>query len=348
MTWDPTGAVPDEEVLVATYNVEALFDTEKDHEKQDHDYLPTGFYAWDEAKLTRKLENLGRVIRAMNAGRGPDVLALNEVENLGIVTRLRDEVLGDLGYDTIVHLDTECIYGLDNAILSRFPLVAPARLHSVNHFRTEAARRARDILEATFDVHGVPLTVFVNHWPAGEGRTAAQRLDIGRQLRAQVERRLEAEPYGAVMVMGDFNATRDEDSFGRRGLHASSDAERVIDQDASVILYDTRAPDSGDEAATHFTRPWPYTGPDGDWKAIDHIFVTAGLLDDSRSERQLTWVEGSTVVFRPPFLLAEDGTPRTFFERGVKPREQELDRVGFSDHLPIVTRLRRVTPTRTS
>ena len=41
-------------------------------------------------------------------------------------------------------------------------------------------------------------------------------------------------------------------------------------------------------------------------------------------------------------LLADDGTPRTFFERGVKPREQPLDRVGFSDHLPVVTRLRRI------
>lgn len=340
MTWDPGTAVPDEEVLVATYNVEALFDTEKDHEKQDHEYLPTGYYAWDESKLSRKLENLGRVVRAMNAGRGPDLLALNEVENAGIVTRFRDEYLKDLGYETIVHLDTECIYGLDNAILSRFPLVEPARVHSVNSFRTEASRRARDILEATFDVHGVPLTIFVNHWPAGEGRTAAQRMDIGRQLRAHVERRLETAPYGAVMVMGDFNATRDEDSFGRRGLHASSDAERVIDQDASVILYDTRAPDSGAEAATHFTRAWPYTGADGEWKALDHIFVTAGLLASESSS--LTWVDGSTVVFRPPFLLAEDGTPRTFFERGVKPRDQDLERVGFSDHLPIVTRLRRV------
>ncbi|MBS2017450.1 MAG: endonuclease/exonuclease/phosphatase family protein [Deltaproteobacteria bacterium] len=340
MTWDPATPVPEGEVLVASYNVEALFDTEKDHEKQDHEYLPTGFYAWDEQKLTKKLENLSRVVRAMNGGLGPDLLALNEVENVRIATRFRDELLPDLGYDTLVHLDTECMYGLDNAILSRFPLLEPARLHAVNDFRTEASRRARDILEATFDVHGVPLTVFVNHWPAGEGRTAAQRLDIGKQLRAHVERKLRAEPFGAVMVMGDFNATRDEAAFGRRGLHASSDAERVIDPDASVILYDTRAPDSGEEAATHFTRPWPYTGPEGEWKAIDHIFVSAGLLD-AREERGLTWVDGSTVVFRPPFLLAEDGTPRTFFERGVKPREQAIDRVGFSDHLPIVTRLRR-------
>src|ERR1700744_5266914 len=327
MNLDPEAAAAEGEGVVATYNVEALFDTEKDYEKQDHEYLPNGFYAWDEAKLGRKLANLGKVVRTINGGRGPDILALNEGENVGIVTRLRREQLADLGYATIVHLDTECVYGLDNAILSRFPLVKPAKLHAVNDFRTEASRRARDILEATFDVHGVSLTVFVNHWPAGAGRTSAQRLDIARQLRTHVERHIEADPSGAVMVVGDFNATRDEDSFGRRGLHASSDPERVRADDASGILSDPRAPDSGDEAATHFTRPYPYTGPDGEWKALDHIFVAPGLL----GKGSLAWIEGSTRVLKPDFLLADDGTPRTFFERGVKPRDQDLDRVGFSD-----------------
>lgn len=337
MTHDPGQAARADEIVIATYNVEALFDCEKDHEKQDHDYLPTGHYAWDEAKLARKIANVGQVVRSINGGRGPDILALNEVENRGIVTRLRDDALADLGYDVIVHLDTECIYGLDNAILSRYPLATEPRLHEVNDLRTEAARRARGILEATFSVDGVPLTIFVNHWPAGHGRTASQRLDIARQLRAHIERRLEADPSGEVMVLGDFNATRDEDSFGRRGLHASYDMNAVSDPDASVLLFDTRAPDSGAEAATHFTRPYPYDGADGEWKALDHIFVAGGLLDG----RGLTWVEGSTQVFRPTFLLAEDGTPRTFFERGVKPRNQDLERAGFSDHLPVVTRLRK-------
>src|SRR4051812_39816317 len=106
------------DIVIATYNVEALFDCEKDHETQDHDYLPTGHYAWDEAKLARKIANVAHVVRSIDAGRGPDILALNEVENLGIVTRFRDEGLEDLGYATIVHFDTECMYGLDNALLS--------------------------------------------------------------------------------------------------------------------------------------------------------------------------------------------------------------------------------------
>ncbi len=324
----------EDEIIVATYNVEALFDCQKDHEKEDHDYLPHGFYAWNEEKLARKIDNLGKVLRTINGGRGPDILALNEVENRGIVLRLRDDALGDLGYETVVHLDTDCVYGLDNAILSRFALVGEPRLHSVS------VRRARGILEATFDVHGVPLTLFVNHWPAGAGRPAGQRLDVARQLRELVERRLHDAPGVEIMVLGDFNATTDEEAFGKRGLRTTRDPSCLVGPDRTATVFDTRAEDAPSSGATHFTRPYPYTGDTGEWNALDHIFVSAGLLDNEG----LTWVVGSTQVVRADFMLAEDGTPRTFFERGIKPRNQDLERVGFSDHLPVVTCLRRVRP----
>lgn len=335
--FDPSAAAGDDEVIVATYNVEALFDTTKDRGTLDHDYLPDGHYAWDEPKLAQKIANVARVVRSINAGRGPDVLALNEVENRGVVARLRDDGLAGLGYDTLVHFETECVYGLDNAILSRFPVIGTPALHSVNLPSTDAARRARGILAATFDVHGIALTLFVNHWPAGSGRTASQRRYIARQLRTHIERRIAEDPAAEVMVLGDFNATRDEDAFGGAGLQASSDADAVVAGRSGAMVYDTRPSDAAAEAASHFTRPYPYTGSDGEWRALDHIFVSRGLLDD----QGLTWIPGSTQTHRPEFALAADGTPRAFFERGVSPRSHDLARSGFSDHLPVVTRLRR-------
>ena len=334
--FDPAGAAADDEVIVATYNVEALFDTTKDTGTQDHEYLPDGHYAWDEPKLAQKIANLARIVRSINAGNGPDLLALNEVENRGVVSRLRDDGLAECGYTTLVHFETECVYGLDNAILSRFPLIGTPALHSVNLPTTDAARRARGILEATFDVHGVALTVFVNHWPAGSGRTASQRRFVAKQLRAQIERRLAEDSHAEVMVLGDFNATRDDEAFGTGGLRASSDASAVAAGAHDATVYDTRPANAGPDAASHFTRPYPYVGPDGEWRALDHIFVSRGLLDN----RGLSWIAGSTRTHRPAFALDADGTPRAFFERGVAPRRQELERTGFSDHLPVVTRLR--------
>ena len=84
------GDVRPDDIVVATYNVEALFDCKKEPGKLDHDYLPQGFYAWTEERLARKLENLGRVLRSVNEGRGPDILALQEVETREVVERLVD------------------------------------------------------------------------------------------------------------------------------------------------------------------------------------------------------------------------------------------------------------------
>jgi hypothetical protein len=95
-----------------------------------------------------------------------------------------------------------------------------------------------------------------------------------------------------------------------------------------------------DRFCTHFTRRPPYDGPDGEWNVLDQIFVSQGLL---REDALLSWVRGSTAIVCEDFMLAADGTPRAFFERGVKPREQVLERTGFSDHLPVITRLRRAS-----
>ncbi len=320
-----------DEIVLATYNVEALFDCEKDPEKQDHEYLPHGFYAWTEEKLKVKLANLGRVIRTIDGGRGPDILALNEVENFPVAERLLRDALDGLGYVTLVHLETDDLHGLDNVLLSRYPLRAPACVHSATRAGMEPAKRPRGVLEATLDVDGVALTIFVNHWPAG--RAPGPRLGVARMLRRLLEERILAEPDAEIVVLGDFNAGLDDEALGRAGLGVSADDAAVRDGAPGATLFHAAAADP----RTHFTRPWPYKGPEGAWNALDHVFVSRGLLDDDG----LTWVSGSTAVVREDFMLADDGTPRPFFERGVRPREQKLERAGFSDHLPVVTRLRR-------
>ena len=334
-----------DEIVVATYNVEALFDCKKDHGTLDHDFLPDGYYAWTPDKLARKIENLRRVVSSIDGGRGPDVLALNEVENRGVVEDLR-EALGRTELVTLAHHEGECQYGLENAILSRYPLAAEPVIHHLSPLSTEAAWRMRGILEVMLDVHGTKLVVFSNHWPAGKGRAAAQRVDAAGRLRELVEERTNADPLAKIVALGDFNACPSDDAFGRRGLRAAVQLDELSN---GASLYNTMAFDHSVTtlaeldgalraagAGTHFTRPPPYTGPDGEWNVLDQIFVSRGLV----AEQGLSWVRGSTRVVREVFMLAEDGTPRGFFERAVKPRDQDLARAGFSDHLPVITRLR--------
>jgi endonuclease/exonuclease/phosphatase family metal-dependent hydrolase len=336
------------EVVIATYNVEALFDCKKDHGTLDDEYLPHGYYAWTPEKLAKKVENLARVVRAIDGGRGPDVLALNEVENRGVVEELRAAIGDDLV--TLAHHEGEDIYGLENAVLSRYPLAGEATMHHLSSLRTEPKWRMRGILEVPLDVEGAVLYVFANHWPAGVGRSAAQRVDAARQLRALIEQRTATDPGSKIVVLGDFNANPSDEAFGPRGLGVSAD----IGSMNGATLYNTMAWGrtvttlggletalKAANAGTHFTRPPPYDGPDGEWNVLDHILVSPGLLAEPQSHPQerLAWMRGSTCVVREAFMLAADGTPRSFFERGVKPRDQDMTRAGFSDHLPVITRL---------
>ena len=79
----PSAPAAKGEIVIASWNVEALFDTKKDPGKDDWDWTPSGWWAWDDKKLSTKLQNLEKVLRTINGGKGPDILALNEVENLG-------------------------------------------------------------------------------------------------------------------------------------------------------------------------------------------------------------------------------------------------------------------------
>ena len=354
----PKAPVSADEVMVASYNIENLFDTVEDKSAKDNDqFTPDGDYKWTEAKLAKKIANLGDSVRAMNGGKGPDILALNEVENAAIVERLRDEGLAELGYTTLCHLDTEDKRGIDNAILSRWPLIGEPKLHTVHNPGDPLWKdqKTRGILEATFDVKGVPLTVFVNHWPAGVDwpERKLQREDVGKQLRAIIEAKLAIDPEAEIMVMGDFNASPGESSFGNNGLGASGDPEVVKQKKAP--LYGTiacladqirasqgKAPLKALEAVDGLLKDdGPTMGTHWDsyskkWNTFDQIFVSRGLLDD----KGLAWVSGSTQIGRTQAITNTNGKPRSTFPNGTY-SEHAVQSIGVSDHYPLIARLVR-------
>ncbi|MFO0726324.1 MAG: endonuclease/exonuclease/phosphatase family protein [Myxococcota bacterium] len=343
--------------MVATYNIENLFDTIKDPKKQDEQFTPTGQYAWTEAKLTQKLKNLGKAIRLMNGGLGPDILALTEVETKAVLLRLRDEQLQELGYQTVVHLEGDDKRGIDNALLSKYPLIGAPKLHRVHLKKIPIWKDqvTRGVLECTLDVEGVPLTVFVCHWPSGIGwkQREAQRIDVGKQLRAIIEDKLAKDPEAEIMVLGDFNANPGEDAFSEKGLNASADPQKVKTKDA--LLYSTVAAmankvSGGALGSTPtmtaveamLAAQGPKIGTHWDswskqWGLIDQIFVSRGLLDN----KGLSWVPGSTEVLRDPSLLDEAAHPRQTFPEDLAHAAQTAADMGISDHLPLVARFVR-------
>lgn len=351
---DPKKPVATNEVMVGNYNVENLFGTTKEEGKDYDQFTPDGAYNWTEPKLAKKLSNLGRVIRQVNGGKGPDILALTEVQSKAVLQRLNNEALADLGYEAVVHIEGDDWRGIDNAILSRYPLIGEPKHHKV-HDKDDplwGKDTTREILEATFDVKGVPLTVVVAHMPRNLdwSKRKKQRMAVATALRNLVDNLQKADDKREIMILGDFNSNPGQPELAN-GLAATANPVDVKKNKAT--MYNTIACLADQVACAKTgkrverldqidavlelddgklgTNLW-----EEKWWALDHVLVSKGLLDNEG----LSWVPGSTQVLREPWMLREDGGPKAFYEPKVEPKDQKLDKSGFSDHLPVVTRLR--------
>ena len=224
-------------VSLMTYNVENLFDAVHDQGKDDYAYLPLSVKQahpeylaqcakidvprwrdecektdWTEALLNEKLKRLSAVIGQVDQGRGPDILLLDEVENLGVVERLNSE-LPKAGYQTRVLLEGWDERGIDTAVLSRLPQWDTPRLHPVPYRalgKDDPARvsKTRGILEVRLVLPGgQKAAIFAVHLPSGgaPGYLRQQAVAYLAQLQAQL-------PADVLAIVGgDFNINAGEE-----------------------------------------------------------------------------------------------------------------------------------------
>ena len=111
-------AKPPGAVRLATYNMENFFDPLKpgDQPGKARDDASEG-----DAHPVKPVEErraLAATIKAVNA----DVIALEEVESLETLTKFRDDYLSGLGYIHIASIDAGDRRGIEQSVLSRFPI----------------------------------------------------------------------------------------------------------------------------------------------------------------------------------------------------------------------------------
>jgi endonuclease/exonuclease/phosphatase family metal-dependent hydrolase len=100
-------------IRLAAFNVENLFDNKDD---------PGLSGEYDDIKMTTdvtRLKNLAAAIRELDA----DVLALEEVESEECLRWFRDNYLKDLGYEHLGSRDVGYYRGVEQSVLSRFPIL---------------------------------------------------------------------------------------------------------------------------------------------------------------------------------------------------------------------------------
>jgi endonuclease/exonuclease/phosphatase family metal-dependent hydrolase len=314
-------------LTVMSYNVAGLFDAIVDG--TEYATSPKGAAA--EAALRARCSIVAGAIRRSVRG-GPDVVALQEVENEGVVRTLRDGWLRGLGYRWYVVAGGPPT-ATRVAVLSRYPLVG-ARSHLPAPAEGSGTQRA--ILEVELSVRGGRLVVLNNHWKSKIGGAAATepaRVQAARALGARIRRIISQEPAADLLVVGDLNEDHDEpQSAAGTALVRSAGPEAA---DAIALCADPAgllAP-KGDRGIWLY-EPWLEAGVGpgsyaygGRWSTPDHILLSAGLFDP----RGLGYRAGGFRVAASPFLLdSKTGLPRgSGAGRGSE----------YPDHLPILVRL---------
>ena len=313
------------ELVVMTFNVENLFDTEDDPHKDDNTFLPLSekrsaahrrkcgmikvekwreqclSWDWNEEVLAVKLERIAKVIRGVNGGRGPDILFLQEVENRKVLERLRNDYLGNLGYQPSILTEGQDLRGIDVAILSKFKPVKYPILHGITFRGVDKSKQqdSRGILEARFRTPGgLDIVTYAVHFPApfhpiGMREQAFQRLNDLAQP--------QLESDALVFAAGDFNVTSEES-------RSTPIFSKFVQPQWRMGHADCK------EKGTN------YFSPKDSWSYLDMILV----LKNSRIAKIRYNCEVVRVI---PEQTSADGTPQAFELPGV---------TGVSDHWPLL------------
>ena len=316
-------------VTVMTFNVENLFDNMDDPGKDDKAYLSIEnkrseshvaacdeiqvdrwraeclSLDWSDAAIEFKLSALANTIRQVGGGLGPDVIALQEVENLSILERLRTDHLASSGYLPAILIEGDDARGIDVAFLSRLPMLQPPTLHPLilDDF-PDRARDARGVLQAEFLLSdGSVLTGFSVHFPAPFHPTEMRIAAYGHLT--ELLQSLPEQHH--VFAAGDFNTTSRED-------------REMKMLDTWTRPHWTVAHDVGCDGCpgTH------YYAREDSWSFLDMI-----LFREARGGNTTARIRADSVRIanRNPSQVKADGTPERF---------SWAERKGVSDHWPMV------------
>lgn len=260
---------------VAAYNVENYLDQ------------PT------ESRRVKSTEAKAKIRESIHALK-PDVISFEEMGSTNALLELRASLKAEgldfpywehvSGFDTNIHV----------AVLSRFPIIA-RRPHTNENFLLDGRRFSvsRGFLDVDIQVAtNYSFTLLGAHLkskrPVAEADESELRLQEAKLLREKVDAILTANPNANLVVLGDFNNTKDSPS-----------AKTVIGN-GKFKLIDTRPSErNGDDMPSPNRRYSPmnvtwtyYYGVEDSYSRIDYILLSPGMARE--------WVKSETYVLTMP------------------------------------------------
>ncbi|MBI1918929.1 MAG: endonuclease/exonuclease/phosphatase family protein [Planctomycetes bacterium] len=327
----PAPAQPAEGYLFCFWNVENLFDDQSDKHYSKVDERYDNEFAKAPGLLDQKLAKLSKVLLSLNGERGPDILAVAEVESERAADLLRQRLNRDLGskaepYRNLLFKENKTGRHIATAILTRLPVRGDQTV------KLDAHRR---ILEGHLVVNGHQLVIIASHWTSrvsdseteGSGRSKYADIIYGR-----FKQMFLANRDIDFLVCGDFNDTP-EDASVTDHLHATGDRRAVTKATRAPRLFDLSARRDKEKFGTHrYERKW---------FLFDQIVVSPGLLDN----KGWTVLPDTLQTVRPRSMQNKFGGPwgfdRTYEDRSIRDGgTRDSGSRGVADHFPVTVRLK--------
>ncbi len=316
--------LPDNFTL-AFYNVENLFDTKNDEGIRDGDFTPEGAIVWDNQKYTKKLNDIARVIAAIDSANLPVIVGLAEVENLAVLKDLTSKTKLSAGNYAIVHFDSPDERGIDVALLYRSDYFTPlhARPYPLT-FDFDKDDLTRDLLYVKGMMGTDTLHLLINHWPSrsgGKEKSDPKREAAAIQVRIVVDSIFSFNQEANIIIMGDLNDNPTDDN-----VTVSLKARRIADDIKSDVLYNLAINKFEKGEGTLYYRSWDL---------FDQMIVSGNILK-GKTEYKLN---GSDIqILKEEWMLYKNRS-------GEKVPNRTAGRSdyygGYSDHLPVFIRFSR-------
>ncbi|MGD9491837.1 MAG: endonuclease/exonuclease/phosphatase family protein [Bacteroidales bacterium] len=308
---------------VAFYNLENLFDTINDPNKNDEEFLPEGSNRWTSQKYAEKLSNMATVITQIGdeyIKGGPVCLGVSEVENIVALTDLANEPkMKASGYVPLL-IEGPDRRGVDVGFLYRkdfFTLISATSIPLVLADHPEF--KTRDQLLVKGILLGDTIHIMVNHWPSrygGEKRSAPMRAAAATLTRSTTDSIMNVNPNAKIIIMGDLNDNPNNASVFKV-LKAAGDQQTAMNVTGLFNPMHNMFKVQGIGSNAYRDS----------WSLFDQIIVSKGLLGDDKSSLKMF----KTLIFNRNFLKQVEGSFAGYPYRTFVGGQYQG---GYSDHFP--------------
>ena len=308
---------------VMFYNVENLFDTEKNPKKNDGEFTPDGRLHWTFGRYCNKLNNLAKVITAAGEWDSPAIIGLSEVENERCMTDLaKHSLLKAQDYRYVI---THCAdtRGINVALMyqrDKFKYLSH-KTYKIK-FPQNPRKVTRDILHVSGLIQtGDTLDVFVCHFPsrrAGEQESEPDRIFTASVLKSKTDSLMRIRKKANIIILGDLNDEPTDKSI-LKTLRALPPEKEANPMELYNLFY--KYAKQNNAGTYKYGRQW---------NVLDQIIVSGNLFDRRQNFHVLP---ETATIFQRDFMMEKDSSNGG--KRPFKTYTGMKHTGGYSDHLPV-------------